>query len=150
MRRQDRAEEVRAVSPYKLGRVVRYDLRHAPVLLQAQPWHRAVLPGPGRRVELVHLSRDRLEATGRWAKPPRGAGIYGNAHYIRLGYSTVTRLVERVKTTTVRSPLLFSDSVCLSVCSTQLRNVSSRDNGKWDSLHFSPLQIFSGRLGASK
>lgn len=119
VRGQDGAEEVGAVSPDQLGRVVRYDLSHAAVLLQAQPWHRAVLlTGPGRRVELVHLGRERLEATGRRAKPPRGTGIYGNAHHNRLWVSrqpasTGKSLDHQASSPLLSCPLHRSDSVCL-------------------------------------
>ncbi len=84
---QDRAEKVGAVGPDQLGRVVGNDLGHAAVFVGTQSWHRRrCVRLPGRRVHIVHLPWDRLEAIGRRTEPPTGAGIYGNSHHNSVDY----------------------------------------------------------------
>lgn len=93
MRRQHRAEEVRAVGPDQLGWVVRDDLCHAAVFVGTQSgYRRRRVRLPGRGADIVHLPWDRLEATGRRTEPPSRAGIYGNSHHNSVDYKTAAEV----------------------------------------------------------
>lgn len=77
VRRQHRAQKVWAVGPHELGRVVRYDLHHGPVVVLSESRQLRVR----LLLRIAHLPRHRLKAAGRRTEPAAGARIYRNAHH---------------------------------------------------------------------
>lgn len=75
--RQHRAQKVWAVGSHELGRVVRDDLHHGPVVVLSESRQRRVR----LLMRIVHLPRHRLKAAGRRTEPAAGARIYRNAHH---------------------------------------------------------------------
>lgn len=146
---QDRAEEVRAVGPDQLCRVVGDDLCHAAVFVRTQSWHRrrgVRLSGWGTHI--VHLPWDRLEAIGRRTEPPSGAGIYGNSHHNTVDDQKGHQKLSGCSLSFSLSHTEGRNSELLRRCSPSL---SASANGKWDrermqSFRTLSTKNFSGRL----
>lgn len=92
VRRQHRAEEVRAVGPDQLARVVRKDVHHVPGV---RSWPDGPCGGHGP-VAVSNLAAG--EGCGGRREPSGGRRLYGNMHHNSLGQCHLTGSDQRSKT----------------------------------------------------